>query len=145
MSLFFGVTIGTMALGHLCAVTVKLASGTLEGSAPVLYLIGVVLAVPAWWLAGHTRKVLGSDDHGRVTLSLHAGLGITLLVLGLHNVPLAVPALLNIVYHLHSRRVVGWVIVGLTVIANGGLLIGALVFLASGQSFEQFSGIEQGP
>ena len=39
MNLFFGVTIGTMAFGHLLAVTTKLAWGTLEGSIPVLYVI----------------------------------------------------------------------------------------------------------
>ena len=32
MNLFFGVTIGTMAFGHLLAVTIKLAMRTLEGS-----------------------------------------------------------------------------------------------------------------
>jgi hypothetical protein len=31
MNLFFGVTIGVMAFGHLLAVTAKLASGTLQG------------------------------------------------------------------------------------------------------------------
>lgn len=49
---------------------------------------------------------------------------------------------LNIGYHLHSRRVVGLAIVAVTVAANVGLFAGSLVFLASGQTFEQFSGIE---
>ncbi len=46
MNLFFGVTIGTMALGHLLAVTTKLAMGTLEGSLPIFYGIGIVWPRP---------------------------------------------------------------------------------------------------
>ena len=48
MNLFFGVTIGIMAFGHLLAVTTKLALGTLEGSTPAFYAIGIALAVPSW-------------------------------------------------------------------------------------------------
>ncbi len=143
MNLFFGVTIGTMALGHLLAVTTKLSLGSLEGSIPVFYVIGTALAVPSWWLILHSRRMLASDDdHGRMTLMLNAWLAVTLLGLGVHNLPLAAPAFLNIGYHLHSRRVVGWAIAGTAVVINVGLFIGSLIFLASGQSFEQFRGIE---
>ena len=143
MNLFFGVTIGTMAFGHLLAVTTKLVLGTLQGSLLVFYFIGVVLAAPSWWLIYHTRRLLASDnEHGRATLALNAWLAFTLLALGLHNLPLAAPALFNIGYHLHSRRVVGWAIVGVAVIVNVGLFIGSLIFFASGQSFEQFRGME---
>ena len=143
MNLFFGITIGTMALGHLLAVTTKLAVRTLEGPVPIFYAIGAALAIPSWCLVYHTRRVLASDhDHGRSTLGLNAWLAITLLALGIHNLPLAAPGFLNIGYHLHSGRVVGWAIVSLAVVANLGLFIGSLVFLASGQSFEQFGGIE---
>jgi disulfide bond formation protein DsbB len=143
MNLFFGVAIGTMAFGHLLAVTTKLALRTLEGSVPVFYVIGTALAVPSWWLIYHTRRVLASeDDHGRATVVLNAWLAITLLVLGVHNLPLAAPAFFNIAYQLNSRRVLGWAIVSVAVVINVGLFIGLLVFLASGQSFEQFSGIE---
>jgi len=69
-------------------------------------------------------------------------MAITLLALGLHNLPLAAPAFLNISYHLHSGRVVGWAIVGMAVVVNVGLFIGSVIFLASGQSFEQFSRIQ---
>ena len=141
MILFFGVTIGTMAFGHLLAVSTKLALGTLVGSIPAFYAIGVGLAVPSWWLILHTRKVLASDNHGRATLVLNGWLAIMLLALGIHNLPLAVPAFLNIGYQLHSRQLVGWVIVGMAIVVNGGLFIGSLVFLASGQSFEQFGGV----
>ena len=143
MNLFFGVTIGTMAFGHLLAVTTKLVLGTLVGSILVFYVIGTGLAVPSWWLIHHALNVLASDhDHGRTTLVLNAWLAITLLALGIHNLPLAAPALLNIGYHLHSRRVVGWAIVSMAVVINVSLFIGSLIFLASGQSFEQFRGIE---
>ncbi|MGH9751516.1 MAG: hypothetical protein ACREA2_01930 [Blastocatellia bacterium] len=143
MNLFLGVTIGTMAFGHLLAVTTKLVLGTLEGSILVLYVIGAVLAAPSWSLIYHTRKALASgDEYGRATLVLNAWLALTLLALGIHNLPLAAPAFFNIGYHLNSRRVVGWAIVTMAVVINVGLFIGSLIFLASGQSFEQFRGIE---
>ena len=142
MNLFFGITIGTMAFGHLLAVTTKLALGTLDGSRLVFYAIGIALALPSWSLIVHTRQLLVSDDRGRATLALNAWLATTLLALGVHNLPLAAPAFLNIWYQLHSARVVGWAIVSITVVVNMGLFIGSLIFLASGQSFEQFRGIE---
>jgi hypothetical protein len=143
LNLFFGVTIGAMAFGHLLAVTTKLALGTLEGSIPVFYLIGIALAVPSWWLIYHTRRVLIPDDgYGRATLGLNAWLAVTLLGLGIHNLPLAAPGFLNIWYCLHSGRVVGWAIVVMAVVVNLGLFIGSLIFMASGQSFEQFRGIQ---
>ncbi len=94
MNLFFGVTIGTMALGHLLAVTTKLVLGTLEGSILASYAIGIALAAPSWWLIGNMWKVLASDsDHGRTTVGLNAWLAFTLLALGVHNLPLAAHAL----------------------------------------------------
>jgi MYXO-CTERM domain-containing protein len=143
MNLFFGITIGSMAFGHLLAVTTKLLVGTLDGSTAKFYAIGVALAVPSWWLIAHTPALLASDDqHGAMTLRLNAWLGLTLVALGLPNLPLALPAVFNIAYHLQPRRAVGWAIVSLAVVVNVGLFIGSLVFLASGQSFEQFRGIE---
>ena len=143
MSLFFGVTIGTMALGHLSAVTTKLALGTLEGSPPLLYTIGIVLAVPSGWLIHRSLRLLGSDEErGKATTALNAWLAVTLLALGVHNLPLAVPGLLNVGYQLQSNRGAGRAIVALAVLVNLGLFVGSLLFLASGQTFEQFTGIE---
>ena len=143
MNLFLGVTVGTMAFGHLLAVTVKLARGTLEGSLPLFYAIGIVLALPSWSLVHHARELFASgEDRGRMTLILNAWMAATLLLLGLHNLPLAAPAFLNAGYQLHSNRVAGWAIVSMAVAVNVGLFIGSLIFLASGQSFEQFRGIE---
>ena len=143
MNLFFGVTIGTMAFGHLLAVTTKLALGTLRGgSLAAFYAIGIALAVPAWLLIRHAVRLFGSGgDSGRKTLALNAWLALTLLAFGVHNLPLAAPGFFNIGYQLHSRRFVGWAIVSLAVAANVGLFVAALVFLASGQSFEQFRGV----
>jgi hypothetical protein len=143
MNLFFGVTIGTMAFGHLLAVTIKTASGTLQASLPVpaLYAIGIVLAVPSWWLAYHARGLIApSPDGDRRTVMLNVWLALTLVALGVPNLPLAVPASFNIAYQLHSGRAVGWAIVSVAVVLNVGLFIASLVFAMSGQTFEQFSG-----
>ncbi len=132
-----------MAFGHLLAVTTKLAMRTLDGSVPLFYLIGVALALPSWWVIYHTQRVLTSDDNqGRATLLLNAWLSVTLVALGVHNLPLAAPGFLNIAYHLNSGRAVGWAITGIAVVVNVGLFVGSLVFLASGQSFGQFRGID---
>lgn len=143
MNLFFGVTIGTMALGHLLAVTVKLIIGTLEGSILIFYMIGTALAIPSWWLINHIHSLLISENElGRTTLILNTWIAITLLLLGIHNLPLAIPAFLNVGYQLFSHRVVRWTIVSIAVVVHVGLFVGSLIFLASGQSFEQFRGIE---
>lgn len=139
MNLFFGVTIGAMAFGHLLAVTVKLAAGTLEGSVPAFYAIGLALAIPSWSVAAHSRRLLRSDvDPRRTTLALNAWLALTLLVLGIHNAPLAAPGLFNVAYALHTRRAAGWTIVAIAALFTAALFVAALVFLASGRSFEEF-------
>ena len=79
-------------------------------------------------------------DAGRTTTGLNAWLAVTLMALGLHNLPLAAPSLLNIGYRLHSRRAIGMAIVSVAVVFNVALFVGALIFMASGQSFEQFRG-----
>ena len=143
MSLFFGATIGMMAIGHLAAVTTKLVLGTLEGSPPLLYAIGIALSVPSGWLIHCSLRLFGSDEErGRPTMALNAWLAVTLLALGVHNLPLAVPGLLNVGYQLQSNRGTGRAIVALAVLVNLGLFVGSLLFLASGQTFEQFTGIE---
>jgi hypothetical protein len=142
MNLFFGVTILTMAFGHLLAVSTKLVIGTLQGSTLKLYAIGIALVMPTLRLVFHTRQILTSQqDHGRTTLLLNTWLAVTLLVLGIHNLPIAAPAFINICYLLHSHKVVGWAILSIAVLLNVGLFIGSVIFLLSGQSFEQFSGM----
>jgi hypothetical protein len=143
MHLFFGMTIGVMAFGHLLAVSVKLFTGTLQGPVGLFYLIGIVLAVPSWWLSAHAwelgRLVRRAD---RRTIILNVSTAAGLLILGVHNLPLAAPALLNAAYQWNRRPAVARVIVGAIVVLAAGLLAGSLVFFISGQTFEEFSGME---
>ncbi|MCH9651493.1 MAG: hypothetical protein K0U98_24920 [Deltaproteobacteria bacterium] len=146
LNLFYGCTIGTMAFGHILAVTIKLFQGTLDAS-PVmtvlLYGIGFALAIPAGSLVASTWRFPKDEPRAQHQgMVFNLWLGATLLVLGLHNFVLAVPALFNIAYRFHTRRAVGWGIVTVAGVAYAGLLVGSLIFLASGQSFEQFSGME---
>ena len=144
LNLSAGITIGSMAAGHLLAVATKLTLGTLrEGSLLIFIAIGVVLLVPAVMVTRHTAAILRDHEPSRAsTRGLNAWLAVTLLVLGLHNLPLAVPALFTMAYRAESRGLIGWAIVGSAAVFHAGLFAASLVFLASGQSFEQFSGIE---
>jgi hypothetical protein len=143
MNLFFALTIGTMAFGHLLAVTTKLLVGTLEGPALLLYVFGVVLAVPSWWLVHHAHRLFTADaPYGTQTVVLNVWVGAILLALGLHNLPLAVPALFNVGYLRYSQPLMGRVMLGMAIVVNAALFAGALAFLASGQTFEQFVGID---
>jgi hypothetical protein len=138
MNLFTGVMLLVLGCGHLLAVTTKLLQGTLRGSALLFYAIGIAIVLPAWFIVRHTRAILTADD-ARSTVKLNAWMAITLAVLGIVNLPLAVPAVCNIGYSLHRRRWVGWAIVTVAAIACVGLFIGGLIFMASGQTFEEFS------
>jgi hypothetical protein len=138
MNLFTGVMLLIMGIGHLLAVIVKSLQGTLRGSALLFYAIGIAIVLPAWFIVRHTRAILAAGD-SRTTVKLNAWMAITLGVLGIVNLPLAVPALCNIGYSLHRRRWIGWTIVAVALIACTGLFIGGLIFMASGQTFEEFS------
>lgn len=144
MNLMGGLIVGTMALGHLLAVSVKLAQGTLrDGSLLVFVAIGTSLLMPSVLVVRHTTEILASErGRPRRTVALNGWLAGTLLVMGLHNLPLAALSLLTIAYRLHSGRLVGWAIVGIAAVVTTSLFAASLVFLASGQSFEQFRGIE---
>jgi hypothetical protein len=141
MSLAFALTIGTMAFGHLLAVTAKLALGTLDGSPLVVYGIGLALAGPSWWLIRHASRLVTDVGATPRALMLNVWVSVTLVALGPHNLPLAAPGLCNVAYLWSSRPVVGQVMVVAFVVLNAGLFIGSLIFLASGQTFEQFRGI----
>jgi hypothetical protein len=143
MNLFYGCMIGTMALGHLTAVTVKTVQGILEGSLWILYPLGLALAIPAWWLAFRAGRYVNREDrYSKRIVALNSWLGVCLIALGLHSLPLAAPAALNIAYQFHSKRAVGWTIVTVAIAANLALFVGSMIFLASGQSFEQFQGMK---
>lgn len=142
MNLFFGAMIGIMSAGHILAVTVKAFLGTLAGSILILYALGFALAIPAWWLVFNAVRIAGPEEQWqRKLMALNVWLGLTLLVLGFHNFPLAAPAALNIAYLFHTKRIVGWTIVSVAALAMLALFVASLVFLASGQSFEQFRGL----
>ena len=82
MNLLYGCMIGTMAFGHLLAVTVKMIQGTLEGSWLILYPLGLVLAVPAWWLVFRVMRYAAEEArYGNRMVALNAWLGIGLLSL----------------------------------------------------------------
>lgn len=143
MNLFYGFMIGTMSLGHLLAVTVKLSQGTLKGSPWFLYPLGLVLTIPAWWLAFRAECYSKDERYSKRTVALNSWLAVALVALGLHNLPLAAPAALNIAYQLHRQRAVGWTIVTVAVAGNLALFIGALLFFMSGQTtFEKFQGMK---
>jgi hypothetical protein len=138
MNLLTGVMLLVMGVGHLLAVTTKFSQGTLAGTVPLFYLIGLAIVVPAWFLVRHTGAILTGED-AATTVTLNAWMAATLAVLGLVNLPLAVPALCSIGYAMHRRRWTGLAILAVMGIATIGLLVGGLIFMASGQTFEEFS------
>jgi hypothetical protein len=132
-----------MAFGHLLAVTIQLTIGSLRGSVLLVYAIGVVLAIPSWLLIVlAARRPRAGDALLRLSAPLNAWLCLSLLAMGFHNLPLAIPALLNIAYRFHSRRVAGVLVIAAGALVYVFLLVGSLVFLASGRTFEEFRGID---
>ena len=139
LTLFYGVMIGIMASGHLIAVSIKAAQGTLQGSPWFLYTLGLSLAVPAWWLAAEAVRARLEDSRGlRRTVGLNGWLGLALMVIGPHNWPIAAPAVLNIAYRFQTHRAIGTAIVIVAGVGYAALFAGALMFMASGQTFEEF-------
>lgn len=132
MNLFVGVTLMVMGIGHLLAVTTKLQQGTLNGSPALLYLIGAMVLIPAAMIVLNANRA--------VAASLNGWMAAALVVLGLVNIPLAIPALLNIAYSRHSRPRTGGLIVIASVLINLGLFTGGMMFMLSGaRTFEEFN------
>jgi hypothetical protein len=132
MNLFVGVTLVVMGIGHLLAVTTKQLQGTLNGSPALLYLIGAMVLIPATLIVLNANRVKAA--------SLNGWMAAALVVLGLVNIPLAIPALLNIAYSKHSRPRTGWLIVIASVLINFGLFTGGMMFMLSGaRTFEEFT------
>ena len=133
MNLFVGVTLLVMGLGHLLAVTTKLWQGTLNGSPALLYPIGTAIVIPSALIVLNATRAKAPAFNGWMAAAL--------VVLGLINIPLAIPALLNIAYSKHSRAGTGVVIVMAFVLVNLVLFTGGLLFLLSGaRTFEEFRG-----
>ena len=144
LTLFYGVMIGIMGSGHLIAVSLKAAQDTLQGSPWFLYTLGLSLAVPAWWLAAEALNA-GLEDPRRLrrTVGLSGWLGLALMAIGPHNWPIAAPAALNIAYRFQTQRAVGLAIVIVAGVGYAALFAGALMFMASGQTFEELQGIAE--
>jgi formate-dependent nitrite reductase membrane component NrfD len=132
MNLFVGVTLFVMGVGHLLAVTTKLAQGSLNGSPGLLYLIGVVIVMPSAFMVVNANRAK--------TAAANGWMAATLVILGLINIPLAIPAVLNIAYSRHSHARTGSFIVGLFLLVNVALFAGGMLFMLSGaRTFEEFS------
>src|SRR5688500_9189297 len=132
MNLFVGVTLFVMGAGHLLAVTTKLLQGTLNGSPGLLYLIGAAIVVPSAVIIVRANRSAAAVANG--------WMAATLVVLGLINIPLAIPALLNVAYSRHSRAGTGSLIVAMFLLVNVALFAGGMMFLLSGaRTFEEFS------
>lgn len=127
LSLFYGCMIGITGSGHLLVVTIKAIDGTLEqGMRWFLYPLGLVLAVPALLL-------VASSSPRRLTVC-NAWLAVAFVALG-SSAPLAVPAVLNLVY-LHTTR--PWIertVVALAVLLYSTLLVLAIRFALGGRAF----------
>lgn len=140
MNRFFGGLIGTMTIGHLLAITVKMSHGTLAGSPLLLYALGIGLGVPAWFLVARARTYIDDEKrYGRRLAGLNAGIGAALLAIGLHHLPLAAPAAFNVLYQFNRHRMAGRVIVGVAVAFTLALFVGGVIFMASGLTFEEFT------
>lgn len=143
LSVYAGAMVGTMAFGHLFAISLKLAAGDLNGALPALVGIGIVLAVPSWLVVRHGWGVgRGKVVEGRETIILNLLLVGALLVTGPRNAPLAIPALLNTIHAGAHRVRVKQATVALAVAFSLLLFAGSVRFFISGQSFEDFSGME---
>lgn len=105
-SLFFGVLIGVLGIGHLFAVTTKASLGVLPAGINLWFAIpfGVALAGPAWWLTLQVRGLLRVDRVARKkALWLNAWLALVLASQG-PAVVLAAPACAGIILLLFSPR-----------------------------------------
>ena len=140
LHLFYGSLIGVLAGGHLLAVTVKLAHGTLEGSAALLYTMGVLFAVPAVWLAA---SAAGGELSKRRAVALNGSLAGVLLAFSPASAPLVLPAALNVAQAcIDARGRTRLAIAAASLLVYAGLFVGSLAFLAAGGSFEDFRGME---
>ena len=96
LNVFYGFVIGIMGFGHLLAVTIKTALGTLPSSTNPWFIfpLGFALAIPAWWLVASVGALASDVKAARLkAMALNVWLGIVLLVPAW---PLAVAAAVNV-------------------------------------------------
>jgi len=139
IALLFATTIGVMASGHFLAISILYFSGELSRSLGFLYAVGLLTALPAGVLGVLALRTLRTERvQTRGLIAAHLWLGATLLAMGLHNAPLAAPALANILYHQASNPLTRRLILAAILVGYIGLFVGSVVFMASGQDFEEF-------
>lgn len=140
MNLSYACVIGMMASGHLLAVSVKVAQGSLSGSPWLLYPLGLVLLTPAVLLLTNLKRARAGELRAtrRVTF-LNIWLAVALVVLGIRNFVLAIPAILNVCFLHFPRRKAAIAIAAIAMLVYVGLFVGSLSFLLRGGSFEEFS------
>ncbi|HUE82839.1 MAG TPA: hypothetical protein VMM84_12070 [Pyrinomonadaceae bacterium] len=95
LNLFYGLLIGIMGVGHLLAISIKTAMGTLPASTSrwFIFPLGFALAVPAWWLVACVKGLRNQRRPvWRRAIALNIWLGAVLLPLA---GPLAAPAAVN--------------------------------------------------
>jgi hypothetical protein len=97
---------GLMGLGHLVAVSIEMARGTLEGSPWLLYPLGLALFVPAALIAATAPRLRTAGPSARRRLAvLDASILLFLTALGPSAV-LGIPAALNLLHLASARRAV---------------------------------------
>jgi hypothetical protein len=127
MNRTYGCLIGVVALGHVVALAIKMGAGTLSPSTSAFAIpLGFAFGVPAWWLAIAARR-FGEGTRTSLVLNLSVAAVFVALVT---SAPLAIPAVLNVVYQRHSRPAVGAVAVSLA--AAGYLAMVIASFFTSG-------------
>ena len=96
MNLIYGVVIGTMGVGHLQAVTIKSAMGTIpEDTHQILiFPLGLAIAIPSWWLVICVRGLELERKGSRLTAMIINGWLAAVLLLP--AIPLAFPAAINL-------------------------------------------------
>ncbi|HEU4748598.1 MAG TPA: hypothetical protein VFS56_08870 [Gemmatimonadaceae bacterium] len=95
LNLFYGIVIGILGIGHLLAISIKMAVGTLPASTSrwFIFPLGFALAVPAWWLVASVKGLCNRKRPAWYrAIALNTWLGALLLPLA---GPLAVPAAVN--------------------------------------------------
>jgi hypothetical protein len=127
LNTFYGCVIGIMGSGHILVVTIRALDGTLShGVRWFLYPLGLILAVPGWLL-------VASSTPRRLTL-LNAWLAIALIAQGA-SAPLAVPAILNLLYLRSTNPWVERAVVAVSVLLYSMLFAVGLTYVLTGRQF----------
>jgi hypothetical protein len=125
---YYGFVIGVMGTGHLVAVTIRAVQGTLaQGVTWPLYPLGFALAIPAaLMVASAARLPEAEPTHRRRLTVLDACLGLFLIAL-LTSAPLAIPAILNLLYLRSTRPAVDRAVVMTSALTYLAMFVASLV------------------